>query len=249
MHNPHSVREIPNLRGAIGLTLVDNRLIVTEMTGNRILYVDSGFYVALHGVEGITRDLECNLYATTGENAPLLHKFTRNGILIKSGGEHGTTEGQFIFSNVPRFSKKHSMSMIHQQAGYKCFDPDLNFKRAFGKGERGRKYLNFPADIDLDVAGNVYVTDPWNNRIQVFDSRGNCIRSIATAHLKTPTGVFIRDELIYTTEHLASRISVLYNNVRRTIVTTISISKPNGITVGEDGLMYAASDLSKVVVF
>ena len=111
----------------------------------------------------------------------------------------------------------------------------------------GEDYLNFPADVDFDTAGNVYITDPWKNRIQVFDSRGHYIHSIGTSHLKTPAGLFIKEELIYTTEHTASRMSVL--TISGELVTTISISKLNGITVGEDGLVYATSDQFKVVVF
>jgi hypothetical protein len=37
VYNPHPVREIPNLKGAIGLTLIDNKLIATEMNCNRML--------------------------------------------------------------------------------------------------------------------------------------------------------------------------------------------------------------------
>ena len=250
VYSPHPVREIPNLRGAIGLTLIesDSKLIATEMTGNQILYVDSGVSIALHGVNGITRDSECNLYATTGASAPHLHKFTRNGIHIKSGGKHGTAEGQFSYSNGPRVSKNNELYVCDSSANrVQVFDLDLNFKRAFGKGERGRNYLNFPADIDFDAAGNVYVTNHCNNRIQVFDSRGHCIRLIGISHLITPAGVFIRDELIYTTEYHASRILVL--TMSGELVTTIDISEPNGITVGEDGLVYATSNKSKIFVF
>jgi DNA-binding beta-propeller fold protein YncE len=248
VYNPHPVREIPNLRGAIGLTLIDNKLIATEMDCNQILYVDSGFCIVLDGVNGITQDSEINLYATTGASAPHLHKFTREGIHIKSGGEHGAVGGQFLYSNGPRISKNNELYVCDSSASrVQVFDLDLNFKRAFGKGEKGKDSLNFPADIDFDTAGNVYVTDPLNNRIQVFDSRGHYIRSIGTSHLKTPAGLFIRDELIYTTEYLASRISVL--TISGELVTTIGISKPTGITVGEDGFVYATSNQSKVVVF
>ena len=210
VHNSHPAREISNLKGAIGLTLIDDRLIVTEMTGNRILYVDSGLSIALHGVNGITRDSECNLYATTGEGASHLHKFTREGTHIKSGGKHGTADGEFLYSNGPRVSINNELYVCDSSASrVQVFDLDLNFKRAFGKAEKGKDCVNFPADIDFDAAGNIYVTDLWNNRIQVFDSGEHCIRSIGTSHLKTPVGLFIRDKLIYTTEYLASRISVL----------------------------------------
>ena len=253
VYNPRPVREIPNLRGVVGLTLIDNKLIATEMNGNQIVYIDSDFCpIALPGVNGITRDSECNLYATTGERAPCLHKFTRNGIHIKSSGKYGTANGQFLYSNGPRVSKSNELYVCDSKSSrVQVFDLDLNFKRTFGKGEKGMDHFNWPADIDFDAAGNVYVTDPWNNRIQVFDSRGHYIHSIGSSHLTTPASLFIRDELIYTTEHQASRISVLTTSGQ--LVTNAFgsgyISEPNGMTVGQDGLVYVTSKQSKIFVF
>ena len=57
-----------------------------------------------------------NLYATTGEGASHLHKFTRNGIHIKSGGKHGTAEGQFSYSNGPRVSKNNELHVCDSLA-------------------------------------------------------------------------------------------------------------------------------------
>jgi hypothetical protein len=140
-----------------------------------------------------------------------------------------------------------SMFVIHRQAEYKCLILTLTSKEHLAKEKQKRIPSTFQQIvIDFDAAGNVYVTDPWNNRIQVFDSRGDGIRSIGRSHLMTPAGLFIRDELIYTTEYLSSKISILTMSGR--LVTTVGINKPNGITVGEDGLVYATSNQSKIVV-
>lgn len=42
----------------------------------------------------------------------------------------------------------------------------------------GPDQFNTPSSVDTDTKGNVYVSDFWNNRIQVFDPTGKLIKSI-----------------------------------------------------------------------
>lgn len=53
-----------------------------------------------------------------------------------------------------------------------------------------------PTDIGVDAAGNVYVLDSGNHRIQVFDADGNYLRSLGSAgqgpgQLASPTGLWV----------------------------------------------------------
>jgi NHL repeat len=61
------------------------------------------------------------------------------------------------------------------------FDGLGNFKFAWGSpgsgpgqfGSGSPKLANYPAGVAVDSAGNVYVSDPYNNRVQKFDGSGN----------------------------------------------------------------------------
>src|SRR5450432_31846 len=59
-------------------------------------------------------------------------------------------------------------------------------KYLFSWGSKGSKVgeFNIPHAIDLDSAGNVYVADRENNRIQVFDSRGKFLKQIQDTHFQ-----------------------------------------------------------------
>jgi len=50
---------------------------------------------------------------------------------------------------------------------------DEEFIGDFSKGGDAAGQLIWPAGMDLDSRGNVYVTDEWLNRVSVFDSQGN----------------------------------------------------------------------------
>lgn len=39
-------------------------------------------------------------------------------------------------------------------------------------------YFYFPTDIESDSKGNIYIIDAYNNRIQIFDKKGNFIKTI-----------------------------------------------------------------------
>ncbi|HPZ07776.1 MAG TPA: TIGR03663 family protein [Candidatus Eremiobacteraeota bacterium] len=53
-----------------------------------------------------------------------------------------------------------------------CKDIVLTGNKGFGKGQ-----FNFPRDLDIDSAGNIYVVDSLNHRIQKFSSAGSYLSS------------------------------------------------------------------------
>ena len=58
------------------------------------------------------------------------------------------------------------------------FDLDLNFVRSIGSCGKGRGEFNAPFDVKFDTAGNMYVAEFNNSRVQVLDSSGHFIRGI-----------------------------------------------------------------------
>ena len=62
-------------------------------------------------------------------------------------------------------------------------DKDGNWVKSWGEPGTGPGQLNTPHSIATDDAGNVYVADRGNGRIQVFDSAGRYLREI---HINVP---------------------------------------------------------------
>ena len=58
------------------------------------------------------------------------------------------------------------------------FDKDGNWVKSWGEPGSGAGQFRTPHNIAVDAAGNVYVADRGNSRIQVFDGDGNYLRQI-----------------------------------------------------------------------
>ena len=78
----------------------------------------------------------------------------------------------------------------------------LQFVNSFGCYGRGNGEFNYPNDIAQDGAGNLYVSDTSNNRVQVFDYKGEFLFSFsqkdASKQLCSPNGICVdSDQFVY----------------------------------------------------
>ncbi len=105
------------------------------------------------------------------------------GLFANTGS--GANLGQF---NLPRGIARDSAGNFYvadtQNLRIQRFDPQGNWLLAFGSrgtGDGQFSQLNDtgegtgPGGVAVDAAGNVYVADTWNHRIQKFDSNGNFV--------------------------------------------------------------------------
>ncbi len=70
---------------------------------------------------------------------------------------------------------------------------DGKLVREFGATGDGPDQLSLPTAAAVDKAGNIYIAEAGNNRVQVFDSQGHHLRFI-NGDFKAPSGVAVDDK-------------------------------------------------------
>ena len=144
----------------------------------------------------IAIDSDDNIYVTSKH---MLQKFTRSGDLKASVGDKQ--------ANVKynRFNDPRGVT-IHQNQVYVCdrnnhriqvFDFELNFVKSIGSYGQGMGEIDTPYDVKFDKAGNMYIVELGNKRVQVMNASGQCIRMFGTSgvgNIGLPTGIHVDKE-------------------------------------------------------
>ena len=76
----------------------------------------------------------------------------------------------------------------------------MNFVRSIGSRGGGIGEFGAPFDVKFDTAGNMYVAEWDNGRVQVMDSSGRFIREFGQGKLSRPSGLLIADKYVYVSD-------------------------------------------------
>ena len=122
----------------------------------------------------------------------------------------------------------------------------------FSKGGDAAGQLIWPAGMDLDSQGNVYVTDEWLNRVSVFDSQGNFQKMWGAegdrdGEFRGPSGIAIDPEdHLYIVDGRNHRVQKLDKDGKFLSGWgslgdgDAQLDSPWGITLDRDGFVYVA---------
>ena len=183
-------------------------MIVTECNGHEISVFDiRGQRVKRFGSHGdrpeqmiypsgVAVDNTGNIFVSSQHK---LQKFTSKGELIKCVGSKGSKEGEFdnpqgitIYSNQIYVCDPYNHRI-------QVFDTDLNFLQSTGSRGSRREEPNWPHDVAFDTAGNMYIAEYGNERVQVMDSSGYFARVFHRKH-SGPKALHIADKYVYVSD-------------------------------------------------
>ncbi len=121
-----------------------------------------------------------------------------------------------------------------------------------GSQGSGNGQLDEPTDVSIDAAGNIYVSEGKNNRIQVFDKDGKSLRTFQPSGddaLKEPWSVAVApDGSIYVSDTWNYRImkyDANFNLLWKTDQSTLGLYGPRDILVLPDGNILVADTGNK----
>jgi peptidylamidoglycolate lyase len=235
------------LRGFSKKLIPDATIIeVDPKTGKLLNEWGKNTFIMPHG---LTVDNENNIWVTDVGLHQVL-KFDHNGTLKMHVGEAKVAGNDDTHFNQPTDVAIANDGSFYVSDGYgnsrvAKFSPDGHFLFAWGSKGHLPGEFDLPHGIELDSAGNVYVADRENRRIQVFDSNGQFLKEweddsfgeiYAIRLNKTTNQMIVVD---YITNHLKPKGSdVLIFNLDGTVKTRF------GRTAGYDGPVSRYHDLA-----
>ena len=212
----HPVRTVTGLAGPYGIAF-NNReeMIVSEYGAHRVSILDTrGQKIRTFGSRGdsphqmmrptgIATDDSGNIYVCSDRK---LQKFTSTGELMKCVGREGGKEGKL---DDPRgLTLRDNLVYVCDRNNHRI-QVDLNFVRSIGSRGSGRGEFDKPFDVKFDTAGNMYVADGGNERVQVMDISRRFIREFGRGKLSQPSGLLIADKYVYVSD-LSGHCIVVY---------------------------------------
>ena len=256
------VRTIGGVKQPWGVTINQkNELFLVERGGNTVSIFNPkhekvssfGCYGSgngqLHHPSGIAIDDNGDiLVADAGNNR--IQKFSSNGKFKAAVGARGNGQLQF---HCPVGIKIHPLTKriyVGDCSNHRIqiLNPDLSYFSSFGSRGSDPGQLEYPWDVAFDSANYVYVTDRWNNRIQVFTEDGKLLRQIGTGKgkLNHPGMITISENELYVSEINNHRVSVF--TTRGDYLTSFGtrgngpqqFHNPYGIAVDQSGMVYVA---------
>lgn len=194
-------------------------------TGNRLIkkYLPSGTWQGtfgpILGARGIAVRNDGNL--VFGDEDPgttrMVEMDSTNGNVLRTWGSFGSGDGQFNFpvgTAASRTSSRVYVLDYHNQRvqAFDLLGGAWSFAFKWGGAGSADGQFNNPEGICTDAAGNVYVADSANNRVQKFTAAGSHLKTIGSAgsglgQLNGPNGVTVDDQgCLYVAEFWNDRI-------------------------------------------
>jgi len=230
-------------------------VLVFDIPSRRFFQIGKDSPGELQKPLGLDTDNECNLYVADG-TARSIMVYDQGGQFIRA------IAGQQWFDRLSHVAVNDEGSRVYA-VDTGGVGSDLHHVRVFDVNsgahlmdisKRGKQAgeLNLPRDIEIDSAGNLYVVDGGNFRVQVFDQEGKFLSQIGQlgrryGQFARPKGVATdADANVYVSDAAHGNFQIfdaqgqllLFVGNRQEKFERASYMLPAGIAVDEDGRVY-----------
>ena len=207
---------------------------VFSYSGEKLRSFSTGESAGLFpGSLGVAVDSVGNIIVTDSVNC-CIKKFTPEGKLLKMVEKCG---------KLTDVAPHGSQVLVLQNDRVFAYDKNLTYSFSFC-ARAGSGQFNSPCAIACDSAGQIYVADTGNHRIQVFTAGGQYLRELF-GQVAAPYGIAVDSKNnVYVSDNHNTRISVF--TCGGTFVASFGrkgagpgeLDGPRGLAVDDDGILY-----------
>lgn len=191
-------------------------VFIVNMENGQFDMIKNGIDARFGAIIGIALDDADRLFVSDSVNRRVL-VFDANHKLEGSISQGLNDPGGMVVDNENRFL--YVADAANDQIMVYDADPPYKLLRRIGTG--GKQHtLTTPGDfakptnVALDADGNLYVSDTWNNRVEIFDADGSFIRAFGKAgdgpgYFARPKGIAVdSDGHIWVADGVQDRVQV-----------------------------------------
>ncbi len=223
----------------------DHPLIILAKEGKFIRSLGEGWFTSPHGLR---IDQQDNLWVTDVGNHTVT-KISQEGKVLLSLGTKNTPGEDATHFDKPTDVAVAPNGDFYVSDGYGNsrvvkFDAGGKLLRVWGKKGAAEGEFNLPHAVCLNSAGQVWVADRENNRVQVFNANGRFQKQFTGF---APFGLYVLpDSAFFVADGRAHRVSKI--SAEGKILTSWGrqgsgpgeLNLPHGITVDAEGSVYVA---------
>lgn len=177
-----------------------------------------------------------------------IQKFTGDGQFVTAVGKEGGHPLEFMNPTDlvynPTNNKVYVLDLYHR---VQVLNLDLTFDWSFSCHGNSDGRLYNPFGITCDRAGNIYIADSGNSRIQVFTVEGRFVRQFGRlSGLNWPGGISVDsdDGRVYVSDYCNDRVFIF--TTKGQLVTSFGgsgsrlgeFNSPGGVALDESGVLY-----------
>ena len=214
---------------------------------------------------GLASDRKGYVYVADTDNHRI-QKFSSEGLFVAKWGTEGSGDGQFRFPTAITVDANGHIYVIDaDNHRIQKFSSNGAFLLKWGTEGSGDGQFDFKTESDparggitVDAAGNVYVSDTGNGRVQKFSSKGQFVAKFGMQEWQrasdddlvfyNPVGLAIdNDDNVFVADAGDSRV-VKFNAVQLLAnwggpaQDAGKFDKPSGIAIGSDGCVYTTDE-------
>jgi DNA-binding beta-propeller fold protein YncE len=227
----------------VGITSVGDNLFISDVKNNRLIEIDKEGKI-INEIKNLKRPMHISSY----DNKIYIPEYLNDSIKVFANNELHNMDLSIHPDAPSGISINGDTILVADFYNHRVILQIGSTAKTIGKKGHAAGELFYPTDVQL-VNGLIYVADAYNNRVQVFDYKGNSLQIIGDKEkISVATGIEVSDANIFVTDFGGNRVLIYNMEGDLTAEFNGSFNKPTDITYSNNAIYVTNYDDNTVSV-